>query len=466
MQYDYVIIGAGPTGLTLAWYLSKYNKKILLIDREESMGGCHRVKRVNGLLSEHGPRIIINNYFSLIDILKDMNIKFDDVFVKYDFSVNTTVNKLLSLLTIKELLAFLFEFIKFSFNEDVSRHVTMYEFASKYNFNKKAIEYIDTICRVSDGGTIKNYTLFEFFQIFNQNIFYDIYQPKLPNDVGLFSYWEKALKKNNVDIILNTEIKSIISNKYLITTKNKKITGKNYIFAIPPQPMLNIIKRSSNKNMFGNINELIDWELKSRYLVYIPINFHWNTKVQLKHVQGVTESEYGLGYIIMSNYMNFNDERSKTVITCTVKNTNVKSSFNNKTANECNKEELIQEVFRQLNIHQPFLPEPTYSILSPGVYKNKNRWDTIDTAYFYTKAGYKPNKSVYKNLYWVGTHNGNSNYSFTAMESAMENAISLLHDLEPKNKNDVVIRKSFTVKQFMFMVFVIIGIYLFNKKKN
>ena len=29
-MYDYIIVGGGPTGLALAWYLSKIDKKILI----------------------------------------------------------------------------------------------------------------------------------------------------------------------------------------------------------------------------------------------------------------------------------------------------------------------------------------------------------------------------------------------------------------------------------------------------
>jgi len=386
----------------------------------------------------------------------------------------------LVLLTIKELLAFAYEFMKYCFNENWSRNVTMKQFTKCYGFSEHATNYIDVICRVTDGGTIDNYTLFEFFEIFNQNVFYKIYQPKLPNDVGLFKYWLEAIKKTkNVDMMFDTEIIGIVPNKnksvdYVVTlNKNKKnkkdnktlnIIAKNYIFALPPKPMINIIKNSPNQNMFGDINELIKWEEKSSYLVYIPINFHWDTNVKLEKVQGITESDYGIVYVVMSNYMKFNDPRSKVVITCTVKATDRKSQFNKKTANECSKDELIEEVFRQLKIYQPHLPKPTYSILNPGVYKNGNKWDTVDTAYFYTKAGYKSNKSIYNNLFWVGSHNGNSNYNFTAMETAMGNAISLLHEIEPKSKNEVIIHQPVTLKMLIFIVLILIIIWYIGTK--
>jgi UDP-galactopyranose mutase len=73
-MYDYIIIGAGPTGLTLAHILSQYDNKILIIEKENYIGGCHGVARENGLFAEHGPRIYISNYYTFKQILKEINL--------------------------------------------------------------------------------------------------------------------------------------------------------------------------------------------------------------------------------------------------------------------------------------------------------------------------------------------------------------------------------------------------------
>jgi cation diffusion facilitator CzcD-associated flavoprotein CzcO len=74
-NYDYAIIGAGPCGIALAYALSLSNKRIILIDRNSSLGGIHRVTRVQGLFTEHGPRIYSNSYVNTIELFNDMNIK-------------------------------------------------------------------------------------------------------------------------------------------------------------------------------------------------------------------------------------------------------------------------------------------------------------------------------------------------------------------------------------------------------
>ncbi len=52
LNYDYIIVGAGPSGLTLAYYLGKLNKRCLIVDKQNTIGGCHRVIRKDGLFTE------------------------------------------------------------------------------------------------------------------------------------------------------------------------------------------------------------------------------------------------------------------------------------------------------------------------------------------------------------------------------------------------------------------------------
>ena len=477
-MYDYIIIGAGPTGLTLAWYLAKYNNKILIIDRESDIGGCHRVRRIDGLFTEHGPRIIVSNYFGLEAILADMNLKFDDLFVPYNVSMNTYIYEMIRIFQLREMRIFALEFIKFLFDETPTKNINLEEFMLGHNFQSESMAYVDRLCRVTDGGTIQNYTLFEFLQIFNQNFFYRMFQPKVPNDVGLFAFWSESLKRTGlVDIMLETEVVSIHSSSQVnrIRIRNKSgsydIRARTYIFAIPPKPMVQILTQSLNPNLFGPIDKLTQLEIQSRYLSYISSIFHWDRKFALETAVDFPESAYGIVYVIQSDYTDFANPKSQTVIVCSVTKADSISNYNNKTANQCTKSELITEVFRQLRLFQPSLTNPTYSLLSPGIYRNNltDKFETLDSAYFLTKAGYISNKSIFDNLYWVGTHNGNSLYSFTAMESAIENAVSLLHDLVPVSKSKVLIHQPFTVKKMIIIlifVLVLAVIYVYKKSKN
>ena len=98
--------------------------------------------------------------------------------------------------------------------------------------------------------------------------------------------------------------------------------------------------------------------------------------------------------------MEFNEEKSKTVISTAVTISDKKSKNNNKTANECNNEELLKEMLYQLRQSFPEIPDPSISIISPGVKYNENdkKYKSIDTAFISnSKEGFLQYKNKYIN---------------------------------------------------------------------
>ena len=56
MIYDYIIVGLGPTGITLGLNLLKTDKKVLFIEADKNIGGCWNVDYTNeGYFTEHSP---------------------------------------------------------------------------------------------------------------------------------------------------------------------------------------------------------------------------------------------------------------------------------------------------------------------------------------------------------------------------------------------------------------------------
>ena len=47
LKYDTIIIGSGVAGLAFANYSldANYNQKILIIEKDNTIGGCHKVNR-------------------------------------------------------------------------------------------------------------------------------------------------------------------------------------------------------------------------------------------------------------------------------------------------------------------------------------------------------------------------------------------------------------------------------------
>jgi len=484
-KYDYIIVGTGPAGLALSWYLSQENKKILLIDSEKSIGGCHRVIRVDGLLTEHGPRVYSDVYLNFIDLLKEMKIDFNDLFTPYTFDISNIGNRSKTSLNFNEILSFGTSFFNLILDSNYGKDISMKKFMETNTFTPESIDYIDRLCRLTDGAETTRYTLFQFLQLINNQILYKLYQPKKPNDLGLLYLMEKKLKETNlITILLNHEVISVNSNsKNIITsiTVNNKSTnesnifiGSSYILAIPPKPLYKILSNSPDaRNSFGTIEKLSKWSEENSYFDYIPITLHWKDKIELKKIWGFPASDWGLAFIILSNYMKFDGPNDyQTVISACITYTDRKSSVTNKTADESTMDEINNEVLRQLRESYPDLENPDRMITSPQVYYNdeQKKWINIDTAYVTTinYANLPFQSEQFSNLYNCGAQNGKSNYHFTSLETAVVNSLNLFYELINKPTYIRQIKNYNKITNYIHLILIvlmILGIIYFYRKK-
>jgi predicted NAD/FAD-dependent oxidoreductase len=434
--YDLVIIGSGPSGLALAQCVSHLNKKILIIEKEDKIGGCHGVTRINGIFSEHGPRVYSSSFINFQELLKEMNVSFYDLFTKYKFlNYDFVVNTVLSALSFEDISILTLELFYVIFNNDHGKDITMVAFLQKKGFSPKSTDLIDRICKLIDGGGIDKYTLNQFIVSINQKMFYDVYQPVLPNDIGLLKIWREYLESNNVTIMTDTKMKQIKFHQnninHIVLDSGNIIRGGKFVFAVPPKHLLKIVEQFNIPHSWGDIKTFAQ---ENSYIHYISIVFHWDKELKLKDTHGFPRSVWGLVFIKLSDYMDFKEAESKTVISCAISIRDTKSLHIGKTANECNEKELIVEIFRQLQESYGILPFPTKVILYPEVKYEEREWITQDTAYILTQRNeYLPYQNdVIHNMYNLGTHNGKSFYKSTVIESAVSNSIVLSKVLYPE----------------------------------
>lgn len=477
-KYDLIIIGGGPAGLALAQCCSKIKDlKILIIDKENDVGGCHRVRRVyvdkfkENLFTEHGPRIISETYITFKKLLNEMGVNFYDLFTKYNFNITEIGGKtLFSVLSISELLSFLLPFLFLIFNSDYGVNINLYDFIQNARFSEESIEIINRICILTDGGDSTKFTLNEFLQLLNQQFFYSLYQPKIPNDIGLFKIWKEHLLKNNVDILLNTNIETINLNTdgnsiESIYINNEKIISKNFVFAIPPKSLAEIV----NKNNINYIKNLNKYAIDTAYYDYISFTFHWDKVLNLKKVYGFPSSDWGIAFVKLTDYTTFKENNSKTVISIALTRSEKKSKRLNKTAHECTFEEIVNEVFLELRkLYGENFIYPSITLLSPGVIYNNTlkKWESNDTS-FINSANYDAldfKGDFIHNMYNLGTHNGKSLYKFTSLESAVSNAIYLSKIIYPELIYDnLTIERSTTLAQVLFILLILCILILLKK---
>lgn len=461
MNYDYVIVGGGPTGMTLAWVLSNQKKSVLLIEKDEVLGGCHKVLRVNGYFTEHGPRVYSDSFVMFNEILSEMGFTYQDLFNPYKFKMSNIDNKTILELTFNEKTALLLAFLKLIVNKNYGKTTSMKQFMNEKQFTEGSYDYIERLCRLTDGASVEDYTLFQFLQLINQQFFYNLYQPKLPNDKGLIKLWTEKLLENKVKILLNSQVVKIdvINNKVskLIIFENgirKEIIGNKYILSIPPKPFYNLISsNSATENIFGNNEYIKKWKNKNSYFDYITLTFHYKDDIKLEKLNGFPRTPWGIGFIIISDYMNFKiNEPSKTVISICVSMLNVPNEHG-KTVHQCSKDEIIKYVEEQLS----FFPKPDLVLISPSVKRSEDLWINIDTAYVVTtEQHFIKSKGQLDNLYYVGIPNGNSTYNFTSIESAVQNAINFCIEEIPELKYHYIFKDLKEVRYIAIDIVIII----------
>lgn len=467
MNYDLVIIGGGPTGLSIAHHCSKLeNKKILIIEKEKEIGGCHTVYRTNGLFSEHSPRVYFNSYVNFIEILKDMGIRFDDVFVKMNHqSFDITKESLFKTFNANEWFCIIYELLLFILDGTRNDDMTVSTFMKNNGFSEEAYKTIDILCRVSDGMTCESISLNTFFQYMNQALLYQIYTPKETNDKLLFKLWRKYLTDKGVDIITETNLNRFYHNDNNeithcdITSKNADSTiyGKKFILAIPPKNIVSLIENTGVINAFGEIDKLRKWSDSTKYIEYVTVTFHWNKVIKMSEKYDFPSSDWSILSETLSDYIDFKDERSKTVISVAVANLNVKSKYSNKTANEYKSSDLlIKEIYRQLKESKPELTDDYIAILEPSTIYKDDRWQMNGSAYvsnIFTKPISFYSK-IYANLYNAGTHNGKSYFKPTTFESAVSNGLELSRELFPEIKTKQ--KRGYSLRDIIVIILVIV----------
>lgn len=469
-SYDIVIVGAGPTGLALAHCLSSIkDKKILVIDREKTIGGCHRVIRdKNGLFTEHAPRIYISNYVNLFSLIDEIGLDFYDVFIDYKYgAIDLMFSNILFNISFNEVIVLTLDFLYYLYDEKYGKDINYEKHLRDNNFSEKTIDIFDRLYRILDGASLSKYSVNKIQSLSNIAMFIKMYQPKKPLDKGLFNYWKIFLEKRGVEFLLDTDIKKINykNNKIIsIDTGNKLIQLDKLILSIPPSNILKILENNDDnvKNSFGNINSFKNWSDKTEYLEYISFTYHFINAIQLPYISGITfDTDWGIVCVNLSDYMNDIENNYKKLLSAAITITDKKSKFINKTANECTEEELCDEVYRQLkNSIYPNLPNKEFykAVINPNNYYKNSKWDSKDDAFFNTiGTKYLKNTSdTINNLYNAGSHNGNSYINYTTMESAVCNGISLATMLYPELKEKYKLKTFLTTKDYLIILFITI----------
>lgn len=406
--FDYIIVGAGPTGLTLAQMLSKKSKKILLIESDKNVGGCHKVYRTNDdLFTEHSPRVYSSSYVNFMNVVKDMGSNFNDLFSVYNFSITSIGFQGIKNLNVRESFLIALEYFKFLMNNTNGDNVSIDQFSS--DFTPRAKDYLDRLCRLTDGAAGDRFSLNKLLRLIDDQSLHTLYQPKFPTDYALFKIWEDYIvSSGNVQILKDTEVTAVTKNNVTVDNSSQLFTADKVILAIPPKNARKLV----DPKIFPEVMD---------YIKYIPVTYHWRDHLKLPSVHGFPSSYWGVAFTVTTDYSSDTEPGYRTVMSTVITRVDFVSKNTGKTANESTPEEIIEEVFKQLNESFPGIPKADKTIMSVS----------DDTAYVSTVFNHSGVPfELDSGVYTCGTHNERSEYHFTSLEAAVTNAIVLANQLE------------------------------------
>lgn len=242
-QYEVIIIGAGFAGSVIAERFSNDNKKVLLIEKKNHIGGnAYDYLDDNGVLvHEYGPHLFHTNIKEVVDYLSKYTS-----FYPYEHRVRGLINNVFvpipfNLSSIEEL----FDKEKANYlKEELIKEYGMERKVPILELRKSENKDIKELAEFIFENVFKYYTMKQWdysieelsnqvsdrvpvFISYDDRYFQDTYQ-MMPKE-GFTKMFEKILDNPNIDIKLNTELKDVLKfdfEKTKIYFENEVFEGK------------------------------------------------------------------------------------------------------------------------------------------------------------------------------------------------------------------------------------------------
>lgn len=303
MSFDYIIVGAGITGITAAEELANVlNKKVLLIDKRDHIGGnCYDYVNEEGtIIHKYGPHIIhtnstqVYNYLSLFTLWNIYNHK-----VLYKINENL-IPVPFNLISIDKCLPLHAEHIKDALLDkyDVNSKIPIKELVNSSNEDLKLLgNFIYENIFLKDYEKLYGLSndeleefidkMLPFFLSYDCRYYQDIHQV-VPAQ-GYTNMFQNMLSNHNITIMLKKDYHEILSIDY----DNKKIfyegeefkghlifTGMideffNYKFGKLPYRSLILLNEDLNEVLF-----------QDNSTIHYPEEYHFRKITEFKYLTG------------------------------------------------------------------------------------------------------------------------------------------------------------------------------------
>ena len=429
IDYDYIIVGGGPTGITLATMLAKTELKTLLIESESALGGNWKIDwEEEKYLTEHSPKVLLSSNHYFFDLLK--KIKATDINLKkvYGNFGNTKVlsvmMRMLSFTDAYKLLKMVSSY--YLHPTSFKYHQSLKQWVNENTISQKGVRFLRTVTIVASNTYDKVCigALVEYLTM-DPGLLFDLVQFENPE------YWIHRATSHlssfdNITIAYDARVVSVHENG-VVDTSIGKYRGKKIILATPVRATLSIVNRSSSalkRNWFPTMDEFERFSDRSTY-TGIGIQFHFDEEVAFDDKWCWScFNEWSIIVLKKENTTRIvsKDPKVKSVWSCVIVDLDSKSNRLNKTANECDTmDEIVDEVVYQLSKANGKDFRRPYKITHhKNIVRKNNKWESIHSSYANSMGKLPYKGKVVDNVFAVGPHNIGS---FTIIEHAVKSAI-------------------------------------------
>jgi uncharacterized protein with NAD-binding domain and iron-sulfur cluster len=483
-MYDIIIFGAGLSGLTLAHELIKYDYKILIIEKDNDLGGMVRSDTTKTIYpSEHSWRGYGPFYKNTFQLMKEIPFNdatvFDNLSVPIDFyllydkkysykSTLTIKDKIiLYYLGINYLLSdsrreFYYShniqpFLKKKLTIEGYNHIINFVTGPGYGMNKNEISmghlfhfpilsYIQkehyTHEHTSNGNNYKHYSN-DNWHVMNG-----------PTSDVWINPWTKYLKDKGVNFLTNAELVKINYNGNNITSVDvkqneniKKFVAKDYILSTNPFNTVDILKNSKMERLYQNFKSLTD-NTKSKHISF-RIGINKEIKYPIDNIAFVmNDSEFNITWYPQEKHWK-KKPGIKSLWSGTIIDFEKTGKLFNKNAEELDNEKLKKEITHQILRSESF-KKLIYD--NNGFYINDKDIEYIEIWYEWKfdnniqeqvnkkwvnnihNEKFRPSqKTEYNNLFLSGAHT-KTTINIWSMESAIESGKITTNNILDKYK--------------------------------
>ncbi len=160
-NYDTIIVGCGISGLLAGLALAKEGKRVLMLEKEDEVGGVCRSYDISGFTVDTGPHLItgledgpiqelMDRYFDVVPTFVENGeyfVRFDNSIYSFPWTVPEWLafhpfsfdDRLNIVRTLLDLLA------DYASNKSLDKK-TVSDYVVKYDFSRRALRFIDCIC--------------------------------------------------------------------------------------------------------------------------------------------------------------------------------------------------------------------------------------------------------------------------------------------------------------------------------